>query len=162
MAWLCSYIHLKPWFCRSEDSANATDNAAAALGRVLEYQASTINTAPLVSTWLNSLPLRHDIAEAQVTHAQLVRFLEKSDERQVPAASSLPHLLNSTHSMSVQLDVITTSEMWFCASLEAFGYKDGHQRQSTQQLCCADSCCWFMPSRCCAQCIIPSSVSSCC
>ena len=67
--------------CRSDDTATADDNAAAALGKVLEFQAGTIDTAPLVPTWLGTLPIRHDLTEAHSTHAQLVRFLEASDPR---------------------------------------------------------------------------------
>lgn len=66
---------------RSEDAGTAQDNAASALGKVLEHHANVMDTGPLVMPFLNALPLHHDLAEAHVAHAQLVRFLEKSDPR---------------------------------------------------------------------------------
>ena len=61
-----------------EDSEYATDNAAAALGRLVEHVAMPTgqDAAPLVALWLRHLPLRHDAEEALSSHAQLVRLVE--------------------------------------------------------------------------------------
>ena len=61
-----------------EDSEYATDNATAALGRLIEHVAlpSGLDAAPLVALWLAHLPLRHDSEEALTSHAQLVRLVE--------------------------------------------------------------------------------------
>ena len=64
---------------RHEDSGYATDNAAAALGRVIEHVtlAAGYDASPLIATWLQHLPLCNDTEEAPATHQQLVLFVEK-------------------------------------------------------------------------------------
>ena len=70
--------------CRSEDNATATENAVAALGRVLEFQSDVVDGQQgksLANTWVQALPILEDSVEAVKVHAQLIRFLEKSDAR---------------------------------------------------------------------------------
>ena len=68
---------------RSEANAAATENAVAALGRVLAYSASALpDQGPqLADLWLHALPLTDDKQEAVGQHELLVDFLEKSDPR---------------------------------------------------------------------------------
>lgn len=56
-----------------------------ALGKILEFQPGVIDgqqSKSLASTWVQSLPIVEDTVEAVRVHAQLMRFLEKSDTRQ--------------------------------------------------------------------------------
>ena len=80
--------------CRSDDSGSANDNAVSALGKVLQFRRDCVEGTPLVATWLNALPIRHDLAEAHVAHAQLVRFVEASDPRCITLATKSPRLLS--------------------------------------------------------------------
>ncbi len=66
---------------RDEDAALATENAVAALGRVLEYQRDWVDGAAVGGAWLAALPLVVDRVEARAAHAQLVRLVEASDVR---------------------------------------------------------------------------------
>eukprot|EP00891_Asterochloris_glomerata_P002388 jgi/Astpho2/2388/Aster-05646 len=68
---------------RSEPNAAATENAVAALGRVLAYSAGTLpdQGAQLAELWLHALPLTEDKQEAEGQHALLVEFLDRSDVR---------------------------------------------------------------------------------
>ena len=72
--------------CRSEPNAAATENAVAALGRVLAYSAGTLpdQGAQLAELWLHALPLTEDKQEAEGQHALLVDFLDRSDVRWGP------------------------------------------------------------------------------
>ena len=72
-----------PACCRSEPNAAATENAVAALGRVLAYSAGTLpdQGAQLAELWLHALPLTEDKQEAEGQHALLVDFLDRSDAR---------------------------------------------------------------------------------
>lgn len=83
--WCCCFImsgcDIALLRCRSDDSANATDNAVSALGKVIEHRQDCLDGTPLVATWLSHLPIRHDLTEAHAAHAQLLRLLEKSDPR---------------------------------------------------------------------------------
>lgn len=66
---------------KAADNAVATDNAVAALGKLLEFHGEVLDGAALGGVWLGALPLQHDVAEAKYAHAQLVRMLEASDAR---------------------------------------------------------------------------------
>ncbi|KAK9821719.1 hypothetical protein WJX81_003315 [Elliptochloris bilobata] len=66
---------------RGDEAALATENAVAALGRVLERHGDAVDGAAVGSAWLAALPLVEDRVEARVTHAQLVRLVEASDAR---------------------------------------------------------------------------------
>lgn len=70
--------------CRSEDNATATENAIAALGKVVEFQSSVLDAAQsqaLAEVWVNALPLTEDEVEAQNVHRQLIKLVEKQDQR---------------------------------------------------------------------------------
>ena len=66
---------------RDEEAALATENAVAALGRVLEHQRDWVDGAAVGGAWLAALPLVADRVEARAAHAQLVRLVEASDVR---------------------------------------------------------------------------------
>lgn len=69
---------------RGEDNEMATENAVAALGKVLEFHGSMIEGSAAAQSWdvwINSLPLLEDKVEARHVHAQLVRHIQASDAR---------------------------------------------------------------------------------
>ncbi|BDA40930.1 Importin-5 [Coccomyxa sp. Obi] len=69
---------------RGEDNEMATENAVAALGKVLEFHGSMIEGSAAAQSWdvwINSLPLVEDKVEARHVHAQLVRHIQASDAR---------------------------------------------------------------------------------
>jgi hypothetical protein len=85
------------WRHRSEENATATENAVAALGKILEHQPNVLDaqqSKALADTWVQALPILEDAVEAVQVHAQLVRFIEKSDAR-------LDHLLPYNHKMQI-------------------------------------------------------------
>ena len=72
------------WWSREEENETATENAVAALGRVLESHGTAIEESAAAQSWnvwVNSLPLAEDKIEARYVHAQLVRHVEASDPR---------------------------------------------------------------------------------
>jgi hypothetical protein len=44
----------------------ARDNAISALGKIIRYQTSTIDIQSMIPNWLNYLPIKHDVEEAQI------------------------------------------------------------------------------------------------
>lgn len=98
-------LNLAALHCRSDDNLSATENAVASLGRILEFQPDVIDSQQgkvLGTTWVQSLPIVEDTIEAVKVHAQLVKFLEKSDPRYglvmiqfPPCTFSLPHQKSS-------------------------------------------------------------------
>jgi len=69
---------------REEENEMATENAIAALGRVLENHGTALEESAAAQSWnvwVNSLPLVEDKIEARYVHAQLVRHVEASDQR---------------------------------------------------------------------------------
>lgn len=69
---------------RGEDNEMATENAVAALGKVLEFHGSVIEGSAAAQSWdvwISSLPLVEDKVEARHVHAQLVRHIQASDAR---------------------------------------------------------------------------------
>ena len=72
------------WCFREEENETATENAIAALGRVLENHGAAIEESAAAQSWnvwVSSLPLAEDKIEARYVHAQLVRHVEASDPR---------------------------------------------------------------------------------
>ncbi|KXZ45960.1 hypothetical protein GPECTOR_49g544 [Gonium pectorale] len=77
---------------KSEDNDMATDNAVAALGRVLAHHAEALGPdggAGLATLWLSMLPLKVDAVEATAMHEQLVHMCEAQDGRIVPHAAKV-------------------------------------------------------------------------
>ncbi|KAJ4815234.1 ARM repeat superfamily protein [Rhynchospora pubera] len=62
------------------DHVLAYDNAVSALGKLCQFHRDRVK-AKAVVTWLNCLPIRHDIGEAKVVHEQLCSMVESSDRR---------------------------------------------------------------------------------
>jgi hypothetical protein len=54
----------------------ATDNAASALGRILEHHGDAVDGAAVAAAWVAALPLKADTVEALPMHDLLVRLLE--------------------------------------------------------------------------------------
>jgi hypothetical protein len=92
---LCSHGLEEQWLTRAcvdavareDDAEMATENAVAALGKLLEAHAGALAAGAAAQAWgiwLGALPLTEDRVEAKVVHAQLVRLLEASDPRCAP------------------------------------------------------------------------------
>ena len=74
-----------------DDAQAARDNAASALGKLLDAPAEALTTGPgaspgvngnaIAAAFLSRLPLRSDLAEARTSAARLVRLVEGSDAR---------------------------------------------------------------------------------
>lgn len=79
--------------CREEENEMATENAIAALGRVLEHHGGAIEESAAAQSWnvwVSSLPVVEDKVEARYVHAQLVRHVEASDPRWATCLARLP------------------------------------------------------------------------
>jgi len=65
---------------RDEDYENATDNAIAAIGNILEFHgealATMMDVMPVWTLWLSCLPLRIDEIETIIVNRQVVRLAE--------------------------------------------------------------------------------------
>ncbi|GLC61179.1 hypothetical protein PLESTB_001728100 [Pleodorina starrii] len=81
---------------KNEDNDMATDNAVAALGRVLAHHAEALGPdggAAAATLWLQSLPLKVDAVEATAMHEQLVNMCEAQDPRILPHAAKVASVL---------------------------------------------------------------------
>eukprot|EP01024_Parvocaulis_polyphysoides_P034901 TRINITY_DN3090_c0_g2_i5.p1 TRINITY_DN3090_c0_g2~~TRINITY_DN3090_c0_g2_i5.p1 ORF type:complete len:431 (+),score=97.19 TRINITY_DN3090_c0_g2_i5:151-1293(+) len=72
---------LKDPNCNTEDNQLSTDNAISALGKIIKAHNSLLNGHDFVGTWLGSLPIVADAAEANAMHGQLVDMVEMNDTR---------------------------------------------------------------------------------
>ncbi|KAL9436420.1 hypothetical protein AB3S75_022466 [Citrus x aurantiifolia] len=61
------------------DNVMAYDNAVSALGKICQFHRDSIDAAQVVPAWLGCLPLKGDLIEAKVVHAQLCSMVERSD-----------------------------------------------------------------------------------
>ncbi|KAK6912332.1 Importin repeat 6, partial [Dillenia turbinata] len=62
------------------DDARARDMAITALGKICKFHPEKLDRAQVVHTWLGYLPLKHDMAAAQIAHDQLCSMVEKADK----------------------------------------------------------------------------------
>lgn len=91
---------------RSEADASATDNAVAALLKILEFQPHFVGDKgySYAALIVNYLPARADESEAQVMHSTLIRLVQAGDSRFIgDNFSNLPQVL------SVILSILGTS-----------------------------------------------------
>jgi len=73
---------------------HARDNAVAALGKVLKFQAASVDAEALLPFWMGLLPLTHDLEEAKIQNDFLADLLLKSAQQVVGAAlERLPQLV---------------------------------------------------------------------
>eukprot|EP00850_Spirogloea_muscicola_P020012 SM000205S06219 [mRNA] locus=s205:248959:255137:+ [translate_table: standard] len=80
---------------RSEDNRMATDNAISALGKLCEHRANCIDASQATSLWLSALPLRDDLVEARIVHAQLCSMAEASNPHLLgPNNQNLPRIVS--------------------------------------------------------------------
>lgn len=63
---------------RTDPNEMATDNAISALGKMLMYQAASVNPVEVGPIWLSYLPLTSDEVEAKAVHSQLTSLVEQS------------------------------------------------------------------------------------
>lgn len=79
--------------CADDDNEMATENAIAALGKVLEYCSDAIDSAAVASSWLQALPLTADAVEAVEQHELLAKLLATRDPRILgPGNSHVPKI----------------------------------------------------------------------
>lgn len=56
---------------------HARDNAIAALGKIVKYQESQIDSELIIPTWISLLPLHHDMEEAKIQNEFFAEMLIK-------------------------------------------------------------------------------------
>ncbi len=61
---------------RSEDNVYATENAIAAMGKILRFCGDAVNSEQLLPLWLGFLPVLEDKIEAVITYGMLCDFVE--------------------------------------------------------------------------------------
>jgi hypothetical protein len=73
----------------------ATDNAIAALGKIVAHHADSIDNAAVPAAWLGALPLKGDAVEAQSQHELLVKLVSAQDARILGEGNAhLPKILS--------------------------------------------------------------------
>eukprot|EP01118_Nematostelium_gracile_P003268 TRINITY_DN1371_c0_g1_i5.p1 TRINITY_DN1371_c0_g1~~TRINITY_DN1371_c0_g1_i5.p1 ORF type:complete len:1087 (+),score=330.68 TRINITY_DN1371_c0_g1_i5:98-3358(+) len=72
---------------RQGEMTNPTENAIAAVGKLILHQSKAIDCSVIVPTWLTWLPVLSDKVESKVTYAQLCTMIEQNN----------PHLLGQNY-----------------------------------------------------------------
>mmetsp|Transcript_481 Transcript_481/g.866 ORF Transcript_481/g.866 Transcript_481/m.866 type:complete len:1101 (-) Transcript_481:101-3403(-) len=79
---------------RAEENELSSDNAIAALVKMLEFQPNSISDPTAVSqAVLGYMPIKGDVTEAKVAHAGLIRMVERGDQT-ILGGSTLNNLTN--------------------------------------------------------------------
>eukprot|EP01097_Dermamoeba_algensis_P002108 TRINITY_DN1837_c0_g3_i1.p1 TRINITY_DN1837_c0_g3~~TRINITY_DN1837_c0_g3_i1.p1 ORF type:complete len:1076 (-),score=326.43 TRINITY_DN1837_c0_g3_i1:39-3266(-) len=79
---------------RNEDNVFATENAIGALGKIILYQSSAINSAEWMPIWFGLLPVTEDKLESPSTYGLLCSFVESNHPHLLGAGGqNLPRLL---------------------------------------------------------------------
>uniref|UniRef100_M1D5D8 HEAT repeat family protein n=1 Tax=Solanum tuberosum TaxID=4113 RepID=M1D5D8_SOLTU len=55
----------------------AYNNAVTALGKICQFHRDSIDSSQVVPAWLNCLPIKVDLIEAQAIHDQLCSMVER-------------------------------------------------------------------------------------
>jgi hypothetical protein len=89
---------------RDDENIYAFENAVCALGKMCEFQSTSLDGSVILPSWLSNLPLTEDKVEARNVHGQLMRLLEKNSAALLGASNEhLPRLV------SVFADVLPTA-----------------------------------------------------
>jgi hypothetical protein len=60
---------------KEKSYGHCRDNGVAAIGKIIKVHAVKFNVQPIITFWLNFLPLRNDKDEGIVQHQLLVNFI---------------------------------------------------------------------------------------
>eukprot|EP01119_Soliformovum_irregulare_P006133 TRINITY_DN1791_c0_g1_i1.p1 TRINITY_DN1791_c0_g1~~TRINITY_DN1791_c0_g1_i1.p1 ORF type:complete len:1082 (-),score=281.10 TRINITY_DN1791_c0_g1_i1:40-3285(-) len=79
---------------RAEGFANPTENAIAAVGKILQFQSGVIDASSTFQQWLSWLPVTSDKIESKVTYAQFCQFIESNNPHMLgPNGANLPKII---------------------------------------------------------------------
>jgi len=89
---------------RNEENVFATENAIAALGKILLYQNLTSPSSnEIIPLWFSMLPVKEDQVESKVTYSILCDFLERNNPHLIgPGGANIPRLV------TIMVDVLGT------------------------------------------------------
>ncbi|CAN4094820.1 unnamed protein product [Withania somnifera] len=87
----------------------AYDNAVSALGKICIFHRDSIDSAQVIPSWLNCLPIKGDLIEAKVVHDQLCSMVERSDRELLgPNNEYLPKVVQVfAEALCVGKDLVT-------------------------------------------------------
>ena len=74
---------------RDEEHEDATENAIAAVGKILLFHKASVDVGQLLPLWLSWLPLKSDEMEAKVMHQQLLTYVQQQEPAIVAATDLL-------------------------------------------------------------------------
>eukprot|EP00727_Mastigamoeba_balamuthi_P011986 m51a1_g741 putative arm repeat superfamily protein isoform 1 (1083) ;mRNA; f:497898-501852 len=70
----------------NEDFKYAMDNAVAAVGKIVFGQGARVSPVPIISAWVQRLPLRSDEIESRICNGLMITFFEQLGAQLVPSA----------------------------------------------------------------------------
>ncbi|XP_055819056.1 uncharacterized protein LOC129887853 isoform X2 [Solanum dulcamara] len=77
------------------ENVMAYNNAVTALGKICQFHCDSIDSSQVVLSWLNCLPMKADLTEAQAIHDQLCSMVERSEgELLIPNNQCLPKIVS--------------------------------------------------------------------
>nr|XP_016483704.1 PREDICTED: importin-5-like isoform X2 [Nicotiana tabacum] len=80
---------------REPENLSAYYNAAFALGKICQFHQESIDSAQIIPSWLNCLPIKEDTVKAKVVHKQLCSMVERSDGKLLgPNYQHLPKVIS--------------------------------------------------------------------
>ncbi|XP_075078379.1 uncharacterized protein LOC107817027 isoform X4 [Nicotiana tabacum] len=74
------YVVLTHLKARELENESAYDNAVSALSKIYQFHGESIDSAQVIPSWLNCLPIKADLVEAKLVHEQLCSMVERSDK----------------------------------------------------------------------------------
>ncbi|KAM3217882.1 hypothetical protein P3L10_022411 [Capsicum annuum] len=96
---------------REPENVEAYDNAVSALGKICQFHRATIDSAQIIPTWLNCLPIKDDVYEAKAVLNQLCSMVERSDTELLgPNYLHLPKVISVFAEVLCAGDDVVTEE----------------------------------------------------
>ncbi|PHT97046.1 hypothetical protein BC332_34029 [Capsicum chinense] len=96
---------------REPENVEAYDNAVSALGKICQFHRATIDSAQIIPTWLNCLPIKDDVYEAEAVLNQLCSMVERSDTELLgPNYLHLPKVISVFAEVLCAGDDVVTEE----------------------------------------------------
>ncbi|XP_070044216.1 uncharacterized protein [Nicotiana tomentosiformis] len=71
------YVVLTHLKARELENESAYDNAVSALSKIYQFHGESIDSAQVIPSWLNCLPIKADLVEAKLVHEQLCSMVER-------------------------------------------------------------------------------------
>nr|XP_033514870.1 importin-5-like isoform X6 [Nicotiana tomentosiformis] len=105
------YVVLTHLKARELENESAYDNAVSALSKIYQFHGESIDSAQVIPSWLNCLPIKADLVEAKLVHEQLCSMVERYKILLVPTRNTFQKLFQFLQRLYVLKSILQQKKL---------------------------------------------------